>query len=47
MIEDLERMHEIILEAYKTVLWLSSIDLDTLMAMQLPTKHVKIQVRTG
>jgi hypothetical protein len=42
MIEDLDRMHEVILEAYKAVLGLSGIDLDNMMAMSLPTKHLKI-----
>jgi hypothetical protein len=42
MIEDLQRMHETILEAYKAVLDLSGFDLDELSEMPSPTKHVEI-----
>jgi hypothetical protein len=42
MIADLERKHEIILKAYKVMLRLSGIESDKLVAMPLPTEHVKI-----
>ena len=41
MVEDLERMHETILAAYKAILAISGIDLDKL-DLPLPTEHVKI-----
>jgi hypothetical protein len=42
MLEDLERKHETIIEAYKAVMRLSSLDLDTLTDVSIPTTHVKI-----
>ena len=42
MLEDLDRKHEMILEAYKAVMRLSGIDLDKLTNMPMPTTHVKI-----
>ena len=42
MIEDLNRMHHRILEAYEAVLALSGIHLDGLMAVPLPIEHAKI-----
>lgn len=42
MLEDLDRKHETILEAYKAVMRLSGIDLDKLTNVPMPTTHVKI-----
>ena len=42
MLEDLERKHETILEAYKAVMRLSGIDLDKLTNVPMPTSHVRI-----
>jgi hypothetical protein len=42
MLEDLDRMHETILEAYKAIIRLSGIDLDKLAAAPMPTVHLKI-----
>jgi hypothetical protein len=42
MIEDLERKHETILEAYKAIMRLSGIDLDKLSNVPMPTTHAKI-----
>jgi hypothetical protein len=42
MLEDLERKHETILEAYVAVMRLSGIDLDKLTNVPMPTTHVKI-----
>jgi hypothetical protein len=42
MLEDLERKHETILEAYKAVMRLSGIDLDKLTNVPTPTTHVRI-----
>jgi hypothetical protein len=42
MLEDLDRKHETILEAYKAVMRLSGIDLDKLTNAPTPTTHVKI-----
>jgi hypothetical protein len=42
MLEDLERKHETILEAYKAVMRLSGIDLDKLTNVPMPTTHVRI-----
>jgi hypothetical protein len=42
MIEDLDRKHETILEAYKAVMRLSGTDLDDLTNVPMPTVHVKI-----
>jgi hypothetical protein len=42
MLEDLESIHETILEAYKAVMRLSGVDLDAVKLDRLPTKHVPI-----
>ena len=42
MLDDLDRRHETILEAYKAVMRLSGIDLDKLTHMPMPTTHVNI-----
>jgi hypothetical protein len=42
MLEDLDRKHKTILEAYKSVMRLSGIDLDKLTNVPMPTTHVKI-----
>jgi hypothetical protein len=42
MLEDLESIHSTLLDAYKAVLALSGIDLDALVDMKLPTRHVPI-----
>ncbi len=42
MLEDLERKHVTIIDAYKAVMRLSGVDLDTLTGMPMPTTHVKI-----
>jgi hypothetical protein len=42
MLEDLDRKHETILEAYKAVVRFSGIDLDKLTNVPMPTTHVKI-----
>ncbi len=42
MLEELDRKHETILEAYKAVMRLSGIDLDKLTNVPMPTTHVKI-----
>lgn len=42
MLEDLDRKHETILEAYKAIVRLSGIDLDKLTNVPMPTTHVRI-----
>ncbi len=42
MLEDLERKHETILDAYKAVMRLSGVDLDRLANVPMPMTHVKI-----
>lgn len=42
MLQDLEAMHEKIIDAYKAVMKLSGIDLDKIEMQGLPTKHVPI-----
>jgi len=42
MLNDLESIHDTLLEAYKAVMLLSGIDLDGLHINQLPTRHVPI-----
>jgi hypothetical protein len=42
MLEDLEQIHEVLLEAYKVVMRLSGIDLDKLELQALPTGHMPI-----
>jgi hypothetical protein len=42
MLDDLEKIHEVLLEAYKAVMRLSGIDLDKIELQGLPTDHVPI-----
>ncbi|MFH0772556.1 MAG: hypothetical protein V1933_08060 [Candidatus Omnitrophota bacterium] len=42
MLDDLEKIHEVLLEAYKAVMRLSGIDLDKMEIQGLPTGHVPI-----
>ncbi len=42
MLDDLENIHEVLLEAYKAVMLLSGIDLDKVLPSNLPTGHVPI-----
>lgn len=42
MLEDLERKHLAILEAYKAVMRLSGIDLEKVTNVPMPTSHVRI-----
>jgi len=42
MLDDLEQMHEVLLEAYKAVMLLSGVDLDEVSISKLPTDHVPI-----
>jgi len=42
MLNDLESIHDTLLEAYKAVMLLSGIDLDTIIIDQLPARHVPI-----
>jgi hypothetical protein len=42
MLDDLESIHKTLLDAYKTVMLLSGVDLDKLSATELPTKHLPI-----
>lgn len=42
MLQDLKKMHEKIIDAYKAVMKLSGIDLDKIQMQGLPTKHVPI-----
>lgn len=42
MLDDLEKIHEVLLEAYKAVMLLSGVDLDKLSTSGLPTRHVPI-----
>jgi len=42
MLDDLEQMHEVLLEAYKAVMLLSGVDLDEVSISKLPTGHVPI-----
>lgn len=42
MIDDLEKMHDTILDAYQKILLLSGIDLGSIESFPLPTKHVNI-----
>ena len=42
MLDDLESIHETLLDAYKAVMLLSGVDLDRLTAAELPTKHLPI-----
>jgi len=42
MLDDLESIHKMLLDAYKAVMLLSGVDLDKLSATGLPTKHLPI-----
>ncbi len=42
MLDDLESIHETLLDAYKAVMLLSGVDLDKLSVTELPTKHLPI-----
>lgn len=42
MLSDLETIHETILDAYKAVMLLSGVDLDSLQVSSLPTKHLPL-----
>jgi hypothetical protein len=42
MLDDLDRKHETILDAYKAIMRLSGVDLDRLTNVPMPTTHVKI-----
>jgi len=42
MLDDLEYIHEVLLEAYKAVMLLSGIDLDNVSPSNTPTGHVPI-----
>ena len=42
MLDDLEKIHEVLLVAYKAVMLLSGIDLDKVSISNLPTRHVPI-----
>jgi hypothetical protein len=42
MLDDLEAIHNTLLDAYKAVLLLSGVDTDKLSATELPTKHLPI-----
>ncbi len=42
MLDDLEAVHNTLLDAYKAVLLISGVDVDKLSATELPTKHLPI-----
>jgi len=42
MLDDLENIHEVLLEAYKAVMLLSGIDLEEVPSSSTPTRHVPI-----
>lgn len=42
MLNDLESIHSTLLEAYKAVMLLSGVDLDSVVIKQLPTRYVPI-----
>lgn len=42
MLKDLEQIHNDLIDAYKTVMLLSGVDLDKMVLDQLPTGHVPI-----
>lgn len=42
MLDDLENIHEVLLEAYKAVMLLSGVDLDKVSSSNAPTGHVPI-----
>jgi hypothetical protein len=42
MLDDLDAIHNTLLDAYKAVLLLSGVDMDTLSVTELPTKHLPI-----
>lgn len=43
MLQDLETMHTVIIDAYKLVMRLSGVDLDTLEVPELPTQHLPLE----
>jgi hypothetical protein len=42
MLDDLESIHETLIDAYKAVMLLSGLDLDKLSAIEPPTRHLPI-----
>ena len=42
MLEDLESIHQTILDAYEAVMRLSGIDLDEMTIEEAPTKHLPL-----
>lgn len=42
MLQDLDSMHEMLLDAYKAVFLLSGVDLDVIVMDSIPTGHVRI-----
>ena len=42
MLNDLESIHHALLDAYKAVMLLSGIDLDTLILDRVPTSHLPL-----
>ena len=42
MLQDLEKMHDKIIDAYKAILKLSGVDLDNIQMQGLPTGHIPI-----
>lgn len=42
MMEDLEAIHSVLLEAYKAIMKLSGVDLDAMTNIELPKRHVPI-----
>lgn len=42
MLEDLEATHSVLLDAYKTIMKLSGVDLDAVTNIELPKRHVPI-----
>jgi hypothetical protein len=42
MLQDLEAIHSVLLDAYKAVMLLNGIDLDSVNETELPTRHVAI-----
>jgi hypothetical protein len=42
MLQDLEAIHSVLLNAYKAVMLLNGIDLDAVSEIELPTRHVLI-----
>ncbi len=42
MLEDLDAIHSVLLDAYKAILKLNGIDLDAMTGLQLPKRHLRI-----